>query len=42
MNDRFRDKVALVSGAAQGIGLGVARRLLEEGARSPPAPACRW
>ncbi|MDU3295043.1 MAG: hypothetical protein E7E29_25365, partial [Pseudomonas aeruginosa] len=22
MNDRFRDKVALVSGAAQGIGLG--------------------
>lgn len=33
MNDRFRDKVALVSGAAQGIGLGVARRLLEEGAR---------
>ncbi|HHW2725839.1 TPA: SDR family NAD(P)-dependent oxidoreductase, partial [Pseudomonas aeruginosa] len=33
MNDRFRDKVALVSGAAQGIGLGVVRRLLEEGAR---------
>ncbi len=33
MNDRFRDKVALVNGAAQGIGLGVARRLLEEGAR---------
>ncbi|MBH8716111.1 SDR family NAD(P)-dependent oxidoreductase, partial [Pseudomonas aeruginosa] len=33
MNDRFRGKVALVSGAAQGIGLGVARRLLAEGAR---------
>lgn len=30
--DRFRDKVAVVTGAAQGIGLDVAQRLLREGA----------
>lgn len=42
MNDRFRDKVALVSGAAQGIGLGVARRLLEEGARVVAVDRSGW
>lgn len=33
MDDRLRDKIALINGAAQDIGLGVVRRLLEEGAR---------
>ncbi|MCU1741973.1 MULTISPECIES: 1,6-dihydroxycyclohexa-2,4-diene-1-carboxylate dehydrogenase [unclassified Pseudomonas] len=32
MNPRFKDKVVLVTGAAQGIGRRVAERLLEEGA----------
>ncbi len=32
-NDRFKDKVAVVTGAADGIGKGVARRLGMEGAR---------
>jgi len=31
--NRFTDKVALVTGAAQGIGLRVAQRLAAEGAR---------
>lgn len=33
MNNRFQDKVALVTGAAQGIGRRVVERLAEEGAR---------
>jgi 3-oxoacyl-[acyl-carrier protein] reductase len=32
MADRFAGRVALVTGAAQGIGLGIARRLVEDGA----------
>jgi len=33
MSQRFEDKVAVVTGAAQGIGRRVAERLLAEGAR---------
>jgi meso-butanediol dehydrogenase/(S,S)-butanediol dehydrogenase/diacetyl reductase len=33
MNDRFTGKVAVVTGAASGIGLAIAKRLLAEGAR---------
>jgi NAD(P)-dependent dehydrogenase (short-subunit alcohol dehydrogenase family) len=30
--DRLRDKVVIVTGGAQGLGEGIARRLAEEGA----------
>ena len=30
---RFEDQVAIVTGAARGIGLGIARRLTQEGAQ---------
>src|SRR5690349_16878787 len=33
MSDRFADRVAIVTGAAQGIGAATARRLASEGAR---------
>ena len=33
MNGRLQDRIALVTGGAQGIGLGIATRLAEEGAR---------
>jgi 3-oxoacyl-[acyl-carrier protein] reductase len=33
MSGRLRDRVAIVIGAARGIGLGIARRFVEEGAR---------
>ena len=32
--DRFKDKIAIVTGAAQGIGKGVAERLAKEGAKT--------
>lgn len=33
MSARFQDKVAIVTGASRGIGLGIAQRLVDEGAR---------
>src|SRR6185312_1427730 len=33
MTNRFHDKVAIVTGAARGIGLACARRFLDEGAK---------
>ena len=33
MSDRFAGKVAVVTGAASGIGLAIAQRLLAEGAK---------
>lgn len=33
MSARFEDKVAIVTGASRGIGLGIAQRLVDEGAR---------
>ncbi|MDP8989808.1 MAG: SDR family NAD(P)-dependent oxidoreductase, partial [Acidobacteriota bacterium] len=33
MNDRFKGQAAIVTGSASGLGFGIARRLIEEGAR---------
>jgi NAD(P)-dependent dehydrogenase (short-subunit alcohol dehydrogenase family) len=33
MNDRFKDQVAIVTGAASGLGLAIAKRLASEGAK---------
>ena len=33
MSARFENKVAIVTGASRGIGLGIAQRLVDEGAR---------
>ena len=42
MNLELRDKVVFVAGASRGIGCGIARGLLEEGAAAAKPAAWKW
>lgn len=42
MNTRFQNKVAVITGAAQGIGRRVAERFVEEGGRLVAVDRSNW